>query len=196
MPIIIIILVLGYFIYQQFEYEKIRRITYVAIPIFAIYQITQTLPDMKSGTPIFVVVLVFILGAAIGLFQASAAKVKESKTQIGFTQVAGKELPVYKKEVLVKGGMRYLLGWVGIILAKFLLAFLLHLNIHESMVDAFVHDALKDMFFFLSFAQKEGATAWMDWTLIGISSAVYSLRLMQKYPLVKAKLGRRNNHKE
>lgn len=194
MPIIITILILIYFIYQQFEYEKIRRVTYVAIPIFAIYQITQTLPDMKSGTPIFIVILVFILGAGIGLFQASRAQVKEARAQIGFAEVAGEEVPVYKKQVLVKGGARYLIGWAAIILAKFLLALLLHLHIHESLIDAFVQDALKDMFFFLSFTQKEGATAWMDWTLIGISSAVYTLRLMQKHPLVKAKLIRKKEH--
>lgn len=45
MPIIITILILIYFIYQQLEYERIRRITYVAIPIVKAELVRKKEPD-------------------------------------------------------------------------------------------------------------------------------------------------------
>ncbi|MBC1563883.1 hypothetical protein [Listeria booriae] len=188
MPIFITVIILIYFITKQFEYEKVNRLTYVAIPIYSIYQITVTLPHRSTNIPVWIIILVFVIGACIGIYQASKVQIKDAKVTTGYTEVAGVEQVVYKKQIMVKGGARYLIGWAAIILAKFLLAFLLHLDVHESMMEAFVQDALKDMVFFLSFAAKEGPTAWMDWTLIGISSAVYTLRLIQKSPLVKTEL--------
>ncbi|MBC1793084.1 hypothetical protein [Listeria booriae] len=113
MPIFITVIILIYFITKQFEYEKVNRLTYVAIPIYSIYQITVTLPHRSTDIPVWIVFLVFVIGACIGIYQASKVQIKDAKVTTGYTEVAGVEQVVYKKQIMVKGGARYLIGWAA-----------------------------------------------------------------------------------
>ncbi|MGX7419357.1 hypothetical protein ACWOFR_11220 [Carnobacterium gallinarum] len=177
--------VLLYFMYQQFSFERVSRLNFVAIPIFSLYQLSLTLPEGEKSISLVGILLISLIGLLIGFFQASHVEVKLVEANKSYVRINGEETPIYKKIVESRAGFRYLIGWIFIFGLKYGIGFLLHEKIEGSLIRSLFAEILREIFLFLSLAPRNEATAWIDWLLIGTSGTAFSIYTLRKHELIR-----------
>lgn len=80
MPTIVVVLVIIYFIREQFSFGTVGRLEYIIIPIFALYQF---LAVFKATQMDFVLLaIIAIISILISRFQANGSRVRIKKLRL------------------------------------------------------------------------------------------------------------------
>lgn len=187
---IILIILIIYFIRQQFNFNKVKKVTYFFLPLLSLYSFITSFSISKRN---FIALLIITVSSLfIGYFQSSKSVVRSDSVPVYyFYDDAGKEHEIYKKIVKVKGGRYYLIGWIGI----FILQILIQIMITRSKISSgeiiqdFTQDiieAILDVYQLFGLQKNQGS--WYVWALYGISSLSYTYFLTKKSPMVRSKL--------
>lgn len=180
---ILILLLLFYFIREQFEYSVVKKITYFFLPIFSLIQVLIVFDSAVKSW--FILVLAIIVGALVGYYQAKHSQIKQQLTPIYYFYEQKKERKIYKKVVLVKGGKHYLFGWFAIFFVQVFIQIFI-LTQREDLTHHLYEELLNDLFSIYRFqGLEEKSDSWYAWALYGASSLFYLFFLMKKYPKVE-----------
>lgn len=177
--------VLLYFMYQQFSFEKVSRLNFFAIPLFSLYQLSLALSKSQESISVFSILFISIIGILIGLFQASHMEVKLVETTKSYMRIDETEHRIYTKSIKARAGARYLIGWLFIFGLKYLIGFLLHEKIEGDVIHSFFNEMFREIFLLFSFIPRHEATAWIDWLLIGSSGTAFSAYALKKHKLIR-----------
>lgn len=174
-----------YFIFDQFEYNPVGRLSYVIIPIFCLINFLTTF----TWRPLAFLSLlaIMIIGVGLGWYQARYAQIRlVNQPRAYFKDSQGVEQPIYRKVVKVRGGQHYLIGWLIALLVQFGLQILAnhHLLSEREIFAQAKAEILADIMSVFRFA-SQGHTAWYLWSLTGIISATYTLRLAHRSPNIR-----------
>jgi len=187
-PPFITAIVVIYFIYDQFEFSSITRISYWIIPIFTLYQFFETIKWNKTND--IIVALLVIFSIVVGHYQAARTKIRMEETSTTFFRDQNdNEVPIYRKVITAQGGRHYLYGWLVVLAVQI---FLEVIYLHESLSpvriwDVFVEEVMADLFSFSRFL-GENHTSWIVWALTSFTSLSYTLWLEEMSPMARRKL--------
>lgn len=187
-PPFVTALILIYFIYDQFEFSSISRISFWIIPALALYQFFSTVKWTSVNIWIIIGLIIFSIG--IGYYQASFTKVRlEETSSTFFRDTNGNEVPIYRKVVTAQGGRQYLNGWLIVLIVQILLEVV---YLHEKLTpikiwDVFIEEVMADIFSFSRFVGS-AHTSWIIWALTSFTSLSYSIWITRMYPLARQKL--------
>lgn len=182
------VLILIYFIHDQFEFSSITRISYWIIPIFGLYQFFNTIKWNRLN--LLIIILLAIFAAAIGYYQAIHIKLRlEETASTYFRDSNDQEVPIYKKTITAQGGRHYLYGWLMVFVIQLLIE---TIYLHESLTpvkiwDVFFDEVLADLFSFTRFVDAKH-TSWIIWALTSFTSLSYTLWIAKISPLARQKL--------
>lgn len=187
---ILMILIFGYFIHDQYEYGTVRRFRYLLLPIFTIYQyVTQM---RWTGINILISIGITIVAAAISYYQASGTQLRTERIAVSYFEWQGAEVPIYRRRITARGGSRYLIGWGLIILVQFVLElFIVHEHFStRHILEELTIEVLNDLNGAFRFAGA-GHGNWSVWALTSFTSIFYLYGLVKRSPMFGLAL--RNN---
>lgn len=187
-PPFVTALIVIYFIYDQFEFSSISRVSFWIIPGLTLYQFFNTIK--WSSLNIVIIVALLLFAAAIGYYQASYTKIRlEETSNTFFRDQNGQEVPIYKKVVSAQGGRHYLYGWLIVLLVQiFIEALYLHEIITPLKIwDVFLEEVMADLFSFSRFVGSSH-TSWIIWALTSFTSFSYTFWIAHMSPLAQQKL--------
>lgn len=181
---ILIIVLLFYFIQNQVGYSKITRMRYYFIPLFSLFQVFNVFTLTRRN--IVVLLICIAVGLAVGCFQAKYATIKRQNVPYYFYYDENhSEHNVYKKQVLVRGGHKYILGWIIIFAVQIFLQYQFvsqKIDIQKGLFD----DLLSDIFSVYRIQDIEDkSSGWYAWALYGFSSLFYYFALCKKFPVIR-----------
>ncbi len=174
---ILIIGIIIYFIKEQYSFSEVKKLNFLFIPIFSLYQFLTQMVWSINNTIALVVILVISVG--VGLYQARKTRIRVEEKPIYYMKNdKQEEVPIYKKIVTSVGGSYYLLGWLFIFVAQMLVEVILfhqHLTLEGTTKELF-DEIVEDVFslYRIFNAHKSG---WYVWALYGFSSSSYTLFL-------------------
>ncbi|MEG0255078.1 MAG: hypothetical protein RR554_11880 [Vagococcus sp.] len=186
---ILIIGVIIYFIKEQYNFSDVRRLNFLFIPLFSLFQFLKQM-NFNQGIYVLWLGIITVVSLAIGYYQANHSKVIQEKRVVSyFTDQEGREVPIYRKVVQSSGGTHYLFGWLLIFVFQLLMeSFLFHKAITVSGSSKEILDEIiKDIFSVYRVYDTE-KTSWYVWALYGISSLSYTYFLGKKSPEFKEKI--------
>lgn len=180
---VIILILLIYFIHEQFEFSVVKKFTYFFLPGFSLIQVFLVFePSSKNW---LILAIAICIGGAVGYYQATYSKIKQQLTPIYYFYEGKKERKIYKKVVLVKGGRHYLYGWFTIFFVQIFIQIGLLAQKGE-ITHHLYEELLNDLFSIYRFqGLEEKSDSWYAWALYGASSLFYLFFLMRKYPKVQ-----------
>ena len=181
---LIIIAIIIYFIHEQFEFSDVRRVNYLFLPAFSLFQFFNQMTWSFKNNLALLIICFFSL--FVGYYQAKYSMVRiENKGKYYFKNQAGEEQPIYKKVVKARGGRTYLLGWLiilGVQIGIKLLLFREKITSGE-LYSEILGDIFRDLFApYRLIDAKNGHTTWYVWALYGISSLCYTAFLAKMSP--------------
>lgn len=185
MTVILTILIIWYFLHDQFEFSAVTRFSYWFIPIFTLYQFTRTFA--WSTVNLLILLLIIIFASWVGYFQAKRTRIQlEETASTYFRDSTGNEIPIYKKVVTAQGGRGYLYGWLLTIGAQFVIELAyLHEQLNFAKIwEEFLTEVLADLMSFYRFIPAGRHSSWTLWALTGGTSLAYTLWLMHRSPAV------------
>lgn len=187
---IIFIIVIIYFIREQFDFNTVKKLNYFFLPLLSLYSFIVSFS--LSWVNMIVLVIIIVSSLFIGHFQSIKTIVRiDSVPVYYFYDDDDKEHKIYKKVVKVKGGRNYLIGWIAIFVIQIIVQVLTtkHSLSSEYIVDNFVQDVFEEilsLYRVLTF--DENPNAWYVWALYGASSLSYTYFLAKKSPMVRGQL--------
>lgn len=185
-------IILIYFIYDQFEFSSISRISFWIIPALAFYQFFNTVK--WTGINLLIIFLLALFAIAIGYYQASYTKIRlEETSNTFFRDQSGNEVPIYRKVITAQGGRHYLYGWLIVLVVQILLEVV---YLHEQLTpikiwDVFIEEVMADLFSFTRFVGSNH-TSWIIWALTSFTSFSYTFWIAKMSPLARQKLLNKN----
>lgn len=187
---VVVIVVILYFIRDQFEFSEVKRFTYLSIPLFSMFQFFNQMTWTLKNSIIFILIALFSVW--IGIFQAKYSKVRVEKIPVSYyVDSTGQEKINYKKVIKVKGGKAYLIGWLSIFTIQLLVQFLISKKMIETstLIPEIMNDIIEDLFApYRLFDIEKNKHTWYVWVLYGTSSLSYAISLSYMSPQIKAKL--------
>lgn len=188
MPPFFTALIIIYFIYDQFEFSSISRISFWIIPGITLYQFFNTFKLTTAN--LFIVMGLIIFSLAIGYYQAIHTKIRlEETSNTYFRDTSGKEIPIYRKVITAQGGRHYLYGWLMVLLLQVIIeAVYLKVTLTPVKIwDIFLEEVLADLFSFTRFVGSSH-TSWIIWALTSFTSFGYTIWVAKLSPLARRKL--------
>lgn len=193
MTIILSIVVIIYFVIDQFEYSLVHRFSFWLLPLFTCYLFMKTF--VYSPLNLGLAVALAIFAAAVSYFQAAATQIRQEKRiQLYFENDQHEEVPVYRRVVTSQGGRRYLEGWLLVLLVQIIIevtylnkALSVH-NVWEIVWTEIIGDLLTTY----RFATASSHTSWILWALMGFTSLGYTLWLSRRSPEVHEAIFQKN----
>lgn len=188
MPPFFIALIIIYFIYDQFEFSSISRISFWIIPGITLYQFFNTFKLTTAN--LFIVMGLIIFSLAIGYYQAIHTKIRlEETSNTYFRDTSGNEVPIYRKVITAQGGRHYLYGWLMVLLLQVIIeAVYLKVTLTPMKIwDIFLEEVLADLFSFTRFVGSSH-TSWIIWALTSFTSFGYTIWVAKLSPLARRKL--------
>lgn len=178
--IIIVILVLGYFIKDQFEFAQVTRLRYLFLPIAGLVVFLTTINHLKD---LPLAIILGLIAIAIGKFQTSSFEVRYKYLHTNLVyQADGVDYPITKKELFSKGGANYLYGWLVIAFFQISISMIKHgLNMSD-LPSELLAEIFKDLFVIFRITDSE--SGWWVWELYSISSISYLICLVRSSPLL------------
>lgn len=162
---IICVLLLMYFIKQQFEFERPRRFTYIIVPVITFVLFIENF--VPSQINLISVAGIIILGVIAGMFQGFNAQIKEVLTDNN------------EKRVKIKGGWPYLLGWLLILITQIGISVFLKgtefsiIELSKEIVNLILEELLP-------FRKFDEESWWALWALSTSSSITYTFILSRR----------------
>lgn len=182
--------ILCYFIWEQFSFGPIKKINYFFLPLFSIVQFCRHFTFSNFNGVILLVIVVASI--VVGYFQAKYSTIREEKIPTYYYKdKAAQEKAIYKKQLCIKGGAKYVLGWVIIFALQIVLQVIItssHIS-SQAILGSFMDELLSDLLFvYRLYDLNESKSTWYVWALYGVSSLSYTIFLARKFPKVKKKL--------
>lgn len=181
---LLIFLFLVFFVRAQLQYKRITRAKYYFLPLFSLFQVFNVFTASKTN--FLILGITCVVGFFVGSFQAVYSKIKRQNIPIYFYyDEENNEQKIYRKEVLVKGGKNYLVGWVIIFAVQLLLQYLFvsrTVDIQSGLFQELLGD-ISDVYLIQSL--EKNTSSWYAWALYGFSSLFYYFALCKKFPVVK-----------
>ena len=158
---LIIALVIGVLIFRQFLPKEINRFDIIGLPILALYKTYSSLPNTLNTSLLIQLIMLIILGALVGRYQAQKTKVIYNDNKISTV-----------------GGISYVLGLLFLIIGRVIILVIFNFT---TINTAFKNGSFKyELTQFLS-----GTGDWILWSTIAASSVLYSLTLHKKHPEIR-----------
>src|SRR5690625_6246275 len=85
---LIIAVVIGVLIFRQFLPKEINRFDIIGLPILALYKTYSSLPNTLNTSLLIQLIMLIILGALVGRYQAQKTKVDRKSTRLNSSHVA------------------------------------------------------------------------------------------------------------
>lgn len=187
---ILVVCALVYFIYEQFNYNTVRKINYYFLPIMSLIQCLNHFSASQYNLVLLMIIL--MISIAVGFFQAKYSKIREKKqARYYYKNEKGIEQTVYAKVVQVKGGHHYIIGWVIIFVTQLILQFVVtRAQISMGQIQKALGAELLEDFLsvYLVINLKDNASTWYVWALYGASTLAYTFFLAKRSKLVAEKL--------
>lgn len=176
--VIISVIVTVYFIKKQFEFEKISKIRYLTIPLFATVQFI-TAVQLENGQDVLLLIFGAVISFLIGWYQTTDFEIKQKNTIINYyVRVGSVEQSVYTKELYSKGGKSYLIGWIMIFIVQVFLSVIYHEIELDEIQSEWLAEIAKDLFIFLRVKEH---SYWWVWELYSVSNLSYYFILRKKH---------------
>lgn len=184
--ILISVIFIIYFIREQFEFGRASRLELVAIPAFAAYQFFDKYKYTHNS--VLLLIAIILISLAVSWYQAKNTRVRTIDTAVYWFKLPNddEDHPIYKKEVVTRGGRPYLVGWALIVFAQLILEiFFVHEHLTSKQIGSqIIGEMLRDMAGAFRFSDA-GSGSWMIWALTTFSSAGYTLWLLRKSPALR-----------
>lgn len=179
--VLLLVLLVHRFVKGTFDYEKVTRMRMVIIPLYSLVMMILTVHTGFTTEKLKLAVILFLVGAVIGIFQASQVRVKNTG-----------EFDRFRRPVIeVKRDLAYLVGWIAIfIICVGVEAFEGASFGHEDIFHELMIEIMRDLSVITLFFNK---TAWSTWVLNVASSFAYEICVFTKYPIVRQAVGKRQN---
>lgn len=187
-PPFVTALIIIYFIYDQFEFSSISRISFWIIPGITLYQFFNTFK--VTTVNLFIVLALIIFAIAIGYYQAIHTKIRlEETSSTFFRDTKGNEVPIYRKVITAQGGRHYLYGWLMVLAVQIIIeAVYLKVSLTPIKIwDIFLEEVMADLFSFTRFVGS-AHTSWIIWALTSFTSFGYTIWIARLSPLARRKL--------
>lgn len=168
--IFVLILVI-YFVKEQFEHKQMNRLKFFAIPLFALYQFLSNI-KIDDITDIVLVVSIFIVATVIGYLQTLSFEIDQQNIETHYFVVDSQrqEQQIMRRVYFVKGGLSYLIGWIAIFSVQIFVSLYFHeINFNE-VEHEFMDELIKDIVVFLRFNDHK---SWWIWELLAVSNFAY-----------------------
>ncbi|MCV3741309.1 hypothetical protein OF387_08705 [Lentilactobacillus hilgardii] len=176
---IVSLLIIIYFVKDQFEFSKVTKMRLLFLPIFCLYQFFSKL-NINSVHDIVMLIVILIFSISVGFYQSVNFKTKElSTSKYFFVDDNGKEVNIYQKALYSRGGKSYLVGWLLVFLFTLLLnsKFNSDLNFFK-FIQELVDEMMKDLAIFMRVSDTNGG--WKSWGILGITNIVYLFFIRHK----------------
>lgn len=187
--ILLIILIL-YFIRQQFNFNLVTKVTYFFLPVISLYPFLMSFNFSKRN--LIALFIIMISSLLIGYFQSKKSIVRmDSEPVYYFYNHTGQEVTIYKKIVKVKGGSFYLIGWIAIFVIQMIMQVMITSQGLSSseIVKNFGQSVLDDTLeIYRLFDLKDNKGSWYTWALYGLSSLSYTYFLSRKSDMVSKRI--------
>ncbi len=157
---LVILVVIGILIFRQFLPKEVNRFDFIGLPILALYKTYSSLPNTLSTTLLIEFIMLLLLGAIIGYYQAVNTKVVCQNSKLSTV-----------------GGIKYILGLFVLLIGRIIILLIFNFT---TISNAFTNggESPKDeLVQFLS-----GTGDWILWSTIAASSVLYSVTLYKKHP--------------
>lgn len=186
MNIIVIILVL-YFIKEQFSFNRLQKLTYLFLPALSLYQVASNFKLNRLNLILLAVTI--IIGVAVGYYQSRYAQIKrELKPVYIYYDENHNEKKIYKRGILVRGGRSYIIGWIIIFAIQIMIQYLVLVE-KSPIQNELYHELLADFFSIYRLKSLgESADHWYVWALYGTSNLFYLRFLSRRHPAVREAL--------
>ncbi len=180
----LVILMLLYFIKEQFSYGAVNKVTYYFLPLFSLLQVAFHFHYSRNN--LVVLLFCFLTGSLVGYYQAKHAKIRQHLIPVYvYFEENGKKKNIYKNQVAVRGGTHYLIGWCIIFAIQLAIQLILTAN-KVQLGSTLYEELLEDLFSIYRLQDFEkGAQNWFTWSLYGFSSLSYLLYLCKRNIAVK-----------
>ncbi len=178
-PIISLIIVI-YFVYDQFEFSRVTKIRFLFLPFFCLYQFITKF-NFTHIIDLISIIIILLLAIGIGFYQSRSFKDKVMKieSRYFFTDQNGQEVNAYQKALYARGGRTYLVGWILI----FLISLFLNGDFNENFnFYKFAHALVKEIIADLAIFTKltETGDDWRTWELLGFANLAYLMFIRRK----------------
>ncbi|MBS7578127.1 MULTISPECIES: hypothetical protein [unclassified Enterococcus] len=186
MNIIVIILVL-YFIKEQFSFNRLQKLNYLFLPVLSIYQVATNFKLNQLN--IILLIVTILIGIVVGYYQSRYAQIKrELKPVYIYYDDEHNERKIYKRGILVKGGRSYIVGWIIIFAIQIMIQYLVLVD-KGPIQNELYHELLADFFSIYRLKSLgESADHWYVWALYGTSNLFYLNFLCRRHPTVREAL--------
>ncbi|EEI24999.1 hypothetical protein [Lentilactobacillus hilgardii] len=176
---VVSLLIIIYFVKDQFEFSKVTKTRLLFLPIFCLYQFFSKL-NINSVHDIVMLIVILIFSIVVGFYQSVNFKIKElSTSKYFFIDDNGKEVNIYQKALYARGGRSYLIGW----LLVFLFTLLLNSKFNNDLnffrfTHELVDEMMKDLSIFMRI--KDKSSGWKSWGILGITNIAYLFFIRHK----------------
>lgn len=161
---LIIVVVIAVLIVRQFLPKEVNRFDFIGIPILASYKTYSSLPNTLNTSLLLELLLLLLLGAIIGHYQAQKTKV------------------VYQDNKLsTVGGMSYILGLLILLAGRVIILFIFNFTTINNTLKNGDVSLIDELAQFIS-----GSGDWILWSTIAASSILYTITLYRIHPEIKS----------
>ncbi|WP_349534087.1 hypothetical protein [Leuconostoc citreum] len=180
---VFVLFLILYFIKEQFEHRQFNRLKFFIIPIFAFYQF---LSNIKIDDVVDIVLLIatLVLGTLIGFIQTFNFEidVQNVDTHYFVTDSHNQKMPITREVYFVKGGLSYLIGWIGIFSIQIAVSLYFHEITFNEVEHELVNELISDIVIFLRFNDHK---SWWIWELLSVSNYAYYVFLTKRNAVFK-----------
>ncbi|WP_163652657.1 hypothetical protein [Listeria sp. PSOL-1] len=159
------LLLIIYFIKEQFHFGAVSRVKYWIIPVVSFVMFWVQFVKVDVLEALFPVFICVVVGLFVGWLQTYHLQVKQTDSGL-----------------FVRSGFSYLLGWLIVFIMQVVMVILVEGKLKESVSGMLIEEVKRDVFTFLSFTPRENVTGWLDWLLIGVTGLAYFYFSRCKYP--------------
>lgn len=182
---ILTIAIFIYFIKEQYDFNRVKRINLLVIPIFSLFQFFREMSWTVKN--ILIAVCISLVCVCIGNYQANKTIIIEEEVPIFYMKNGnGEETPIFKKIIKTFGGSPYILGWFiifGIQILLEIIVFSKKISLEDTYHELF-GEIIRDLISVYRITDYE-KTSWYVWLLYAISSISYVQFLSNKSKKLK-----------
>lgn len=160
---IIILVVIIALIVRQFSPKEINRFDIIGLPILALVKTYSSLPNTLNTSMLLELILLLLLGALIGRYQAQKTKVM-----------------YHNNKLSTIGGIGYIIGLILLFIGRVIILLIFNF---PTIITAFKNggESFKDVLIHL----LSGTGDWVLWSTIAASSILYSIILYKHHPEIR-----------
>lgn len=178
--IIFSLLVLYNFIRDTFRFEPVTRTSFIILPIYAtIMTVISMIVELKEWH-FSIIFTLALIGVLLGWFQTFSLRV------IQINEHSHDESSGFK----YCRGWSYLYGFILIFIVEIITNFSLGERVtFKGVFFELINEILRERFKFLPY------NGWVIWLLLAVTTSVYTLILIHRYPIITKVLTRKQREK-